>query len=98
MRFGLSEKDISEILGEINENLGTSNNPKVYIYGSRVKGSHREYSDIDLLLKANSYDEEAISNIDFKQLDTPYKVDFVLDKDLFNAYRQDIEDHMVEFK
>lgn len=96
MRFGLSNIDISKILKEIKDNLGSTSNPHIYIYGSRVKGNHRDFSDIDLLLMADSFDDESISKIDFEELDTPYKVDFVLDKDLFEAYREEIEAHMVE--
>ena len=97
MKFGLSEKDISIIKNEIKKNLGSTKYPKLYIYGSRVKGNARDFSDIDLLLKADSYDIKALSNIDFSELDVPYKVDFVLDKDLFEAYRKEIFAHMVEF-
>lgn len=97
MNFGLSSSDIDSIKEEVTKNLGATVNAKIYIYGSRVKGNHREFSDIDLLLKADSYDIDSLSKIDFEKLDTPYKVDFVLDKDLFEGYREEIETHMIEF-
>ena len=97
MKFGLSEEDILLIKNEIQRNLGSTKNSKLYIYGSRVKGNHREFSDIDLLLKADEFDENALGKIDFSELDTPYKVDFVLDTELFESYREEIESHMVEF-
>ena len=59
MSFGLSQTDLNVILTEIRSNLGETQNPQIYIYGSRVKGNNREFSDIDLLLKADSYDEHA---------------------------------------
>lgn len=96
MKFGLSDHDRSIIVDEIHQNLGSTLNPKIYIYGSRVKGNFREFSDIDLLLKADSFDLESLGRIDFAELDTPYKVDFILDKDLFRGYREEIEAHMVE--
>jgi predicted nucleotidyltransferase len=77
MRFGLSEEDISKILNEISSHLGTIKNPLIYIYGSRVKGNHRKYSDIDILLCADKYDEIALKKIDFGLLNIPYKVDFL---------------------
>ena len=98
MRFGLNEKNISLILNEIKSNLGSTVNPNIYIYGSRVKGNFREFSDIDLLLKADSYDERALLHLDFSELNIPYKVDFVLDKDLFEGYRDEIEGHMIKFE
>ena len=98
MRFGLTTEEIDSILDEIQLNLGSTKDPKVYIFGSRAKGTHREFSDIDLLLKATSYDVESLENIDFEQLDIAYKVDFVLDKDLYERYRSDVESNIVPFK
>lgn len=97
MKFGLPEEDIIEIKNEIFKNLGETINPKVYIYGSRVKGNYRKFSDIDLLLRADTFDEKSLSMIDFSNLITPFKVDFVLDKDLFEDYKKEIYSHYVEF-
>lgn len=98
MKFGISDTDIQIINEEIYKNLGNTLNPKVYIYGSRIKGNFRKFSDIDILFVADSYDEESLSKIDFTALDIPYKVDFVLKKDLFEGYRDEIEKHMVLFR
>lgn len=95
MSFGISDSELNLITNEIKKNLGSTKNPKLFIYGSRVKGNHREFSDIDILLEADSYDEELLSKIDFPDLDTVYKVDFVLGKDLFDGYREEIENHRV---
>lgn len=96
MKFGVPESDFKNIINEIQKNLGKTKAPKVFIYGSRVKGNAREFSDIDLLLVAQEYDEDALNKIEFEALDTPYKVDFVLDKNLFEKYREEIHSHMVE--
>lgn len=96
MKFGVPEKDLKEILNEIKRNLGHTKKPKVYIYGSRVKGGYRKYSDIDIVLRAVDYDRNSLDLIDFKNLDTPYKVDFVLEPDLFEGYRDEILGHMIE--
>ena len=95
MKFGLSDSDLKLILDEIIKHLGETTSPEIYIFGSRAKGNYRPYSDIDLLLKADSYGKKSLSNIDLAELNTPYKVDFVLDKDLYDAYRDDIESHMI---
>ena len=96
MKFGVPDSDFLKIINEIKNNLGKTLNPKIYIYGSRVKGSFRKFSDIDLLLIAESYDEAELAKMNFSDLDTPYIVDFVLDKDLFEKYRDEIHSHMVE--
>lgn len=96
MKYGISSQHLEQILLEIKSHLGKTSNPEVYIYGSRVKGNHRQYSDIDILLKADSYDEEELSKIDFTELDIPYKVDFVLDRDLYEPYKEEIYSHMIK--
>lgn len=98
MKFGLNSKDIDLINAEISSNLGHTKNPRVFIFGSRAKGTHRKYSDIDLLLKAESYDLEKLSKMDFSKLDIPYVIDFVLDKDLFEEYRQGITSDLKPFE
>ena len=96
MKFGLPEKELGSILSEINVHLGSTTQPKIFIYGSRVKGNAREFSDIDILLKAEFYDKKSLAHIDFSELDTVYKVDFVLDEDLYEGYREEIYRHMVQ--
>lgn len=96
MKFGIPDDDLSEIINHIKDHFGTTINPQIFIYGSRVKGNAREFSDIDILLKASSYDKESLSHLDFTNLDTVYKVDFVLDSELFDQYRDEIYEHMVE--
>lgn len=96
MKYGMNPADFNVIIEEIVNNLGNTKNAKAFVYGSRVKGTARPFSDIDILLKADSYDKKALSRIDFTELNTPYKVDFVLDEDLFEAYRNEIYSHMEE--
>lgn len=97
MRFGLTDSEIHSILDEIEKNLGETSNPQVFIYGSRVKGTHRKFSDIDILLCASELDRNSLSRVDFQALDIPYKVDFVLEPDLYSEYREEISSHMKEF-
>lgn len=96
MIFGLPEPDFNSIKEEIKKHLGETKVAKLFVYGSRVKGNAREFSDIDLLLLADEYDEQELEKIDFESLDTPYKVDFVLDKNLFEKYREEIHGHMIQ--
>ncbi|MAZ48554.1 MAG: hypothetical protein CME65_08320 [Halobacteriovoraceae bacterium] len=95
MNYGLSDEQLSVILSEIKKNLGSTVLPEIFLFGSRVKGNYRPFSDLDILLKAQSYDEHSLDLIDFSNLDTPFKVDFVLDTNLYEGYRDEIYDHMV---
>ena len=63
MNYGIDKEDIELILNHIKDNLGSTIKPQIFIFGSRAKGNHRKYSDIDLLLKAESYDLNALSNL-----------------------------------
>lgn len=98
MKFGIEDADFELILQHIRSNLGQSTKPELFIFGSRAKGTHRNFSDIDLLFKARKYDKKALSQLDFEELDTPYKVDFVLDEDLYSKYRADVYDSMKMIK
>ena len=95
MNHGVPPEDMSLIVNEIAGHLGASKNVQIYLYGSRAKGTFRPYSDIDILVKAEIYDESSLDQIDFSDLDTPYKIDFVLWKDLFEGYRSEVESHMI---
>ncbi|MDR1848064.1 MAG: nucleotidyltransferase domain-containing protein, partial [Bacteroidales bacterium] len=47
LRFGLSEKVIDDLCGVFRN---CPNIEKVYLFGSRAKGTHKEGSDIDLAI------------------------------------------------
>lgn len=96
VKYGIPDKDLNEILDEIKKNLGQTKNPHIFIYGSRVKGGYRDYSDIDLLLRAESFDQSALAAIDFGNLDTAFKIDLVLEPELYEGYREEVLGHMVE--
>lgn len=96
MIYGVPESDLQLIINEIKQKLGNTIEPKLYIYGSRAKASYRPFSDIDLLLTAKVFDEVSLERCDFESLNTPYKVDFVLEKNLYLPYKEEIFAHMKE--
>ena len=98
MPFGISASDLDFIKNEIKKHSGSSKNMELYIFGSRATGKYRAYSDIDLLLMATDYDEEALSRIDFSESDLPYKVDLVLFTELFEDYREKVLQEMVRLE
>jgi predicted nucleotidyltransferase len=95
MNDGINIDSKNKIISQVKKNLGNTKSPKLYLYGSRAKGNHRKYSDIDLLIIAVSYDRSSLSKIDFSDLDIPYKVDLVLEPDLFEEYKSEIVSHMI---
>jgi predicted nucleotidyltransferase len=95
---GVSQIDHNNIINLIKSFLGKTQNAKLYLYGSRAKGHFRKYSDIDLFLMANYYDDETLNKIDFSETDLAYKIDFSLEKNLFPSYREDINKTMIEIQ
>ncbi|MDR3071776.1 MAG: nucleotidyltransferase domain-containing protein [Endomicrobium sp.] len=77
-------------------------NVKVYVFGSRVKGSVEKASDIDLALDANgiSLDYFFIANIKyrFQESGIPYSVDIVDLNKISNDFRKCIRGDLVEIK
>ncbi|MCB9492722.1 MAG: nucleotidyltransferase domain-containing protein [Epsilonproteobacteria bacterium] len=70
---------------------------KIYLYGSRAKGTHREWSDIDLALDAG----KKLERVDvgeardmFQESNIPYKIS-VVD---FNGVSQDFKQEIGETK
>ena len=74
MKFGLDD----EIIDKLNNIFKNHNIQKVIIFGSRVKGNYKPYSDIDLAFIGDiDFDTklEILEKID--DLLLPYKVDFI---------------------
>lgn len=87
------KKTVVEPLSE----LGLS----VYIFGSRATGNHKEFSDLDLLIKADFINQKIrnkIASIEEKLIDSsfPFKVDLVIDQDLAISYRDNIKDQIIK--
>lgn len=88
MKFGLSDKDYHFIQREVVQPLKKMG-ATVWCYGSRARGDHQNFSDLDLMIES-SQDltteigaiQEKISNSNF-----PYKVDLVQWANFAEAYR-----------
>lgn len=64
-----------EILLKLSDKYSAS----FFAFGSRVKGSHRKFSDLDICIKAPISDAQ-LSHLeeDLEESDLPFKVDIVL--------------------
>lgn len=80
--FGLKEKDISIINSIFSKYTEIT---KVIIFGSRVKGTYTDRSDIDIVI-LDEIDNIIFSNIinDFDESDLIYKVDLKCISDISN--------------
>jgi uncharacterized protein len=62
---------------------------KFYAYGSRVKGTARKYSDLDLCCQEDIPDAIAFQiEEEFKESDLPFMVELVAWKDMKKSFRE----------
>lgn len=67
---------------------------RVFIFGSRSRGSFKKYSDIDLLIESDSKIEtKKLNKVKeyFEESKLPYKVDLVLKQSVYEPYQLQIE-------
>ena len=83
------------IIDILNKNI--PENTKVYAFGSRVKGTTKQYADLDLALSASGIIEQIIIdklNIAFENSCIPFKIDIVdlnnIDKEFYQAIEKDL--------
>lgn len=95
MKFGLTDEQY-KILETILIKPLQSRQAELFVFGSRARGNHHPYSDIDIMYKENP--ESSISDSFVGQIkenlensNLPIKVDLVSDKDLAKSYRDSVE-------
>ena len=86
--FGLDARTLSTLRKILGPFQSTS---QVFVFGSRARGDHRPYSDIDILVRGPK-DPAILSRarIQLDESDIPYKVDLVHESDLAEDYRYQI--------
>jgi predicted nucleotidyltransferase len=78
----------------LQKHFGDLKDVKVYLFGSRAKGTQKKYSDVDLAIKTKAQDVSkriSLFQEDWEQTRIPYKVDVTSWKDLFKPYLADIK-------
>lgn len=75
--IGLSDSDVSDIIGVITRNDKIS---KVILFGSRAKGTYSTGSDIDIALSGSELNTNDIIDllIDLEELLLPYRFDLLI--------------------
>ncbi|MBP9680988.1 MAG: nucleotidyltransferase domain-containing protein [Bacteriovorax sp.] len=95
MRFGLTDSQYL-LLEELIINPLKLKNALVYIFGSRARGEHQKFSDIDVLFiddPKNTIDHRYISRLkeSVEESNFPLKVDLVRDSELAKSFRESVD-------
>ncbi len=69
---------------------------KVYIFGSRVKGTYKSFSDLDVCIKQPllDYEVELLAE-KFTESDLPFKVDLILYDEVDDNFKKRIDQEAV---
>lgn len=91
----LEEKYIDFIRKTIHQYLQEG---KIYLFGSRTKGSSRKYSDIDIALDCPNLNENILLKIknDFENSTLPYEVDVLDLNNISETFKQHIKQDLTE--
>ena len=71
---------------------------KLYLFGSRVKGTARKFSDIDLAIQSKYMTRQIKDKlqVEFENSTLPYEVDIVDLNNILDDFKMLIKDSMVE--
>lgn len=88
MTFGLTPEQLVFIRETIVAPL-KAHGADVYVYGSRARGDHRPFSDLDLMVEAPATIAPALSAARerVEKGNFPYKIDLVLLSEFAEAYK-----------
>ena len=100
MKFGLSEQQF-EILNKILIQPLKKKNAKVYVFGSRARGKHHPFSDVDILFEESS--DILISDMELSRIKEALedsrlsvKVDVVNSKNLAKSFVETVTKEKIE--
>lgn len=98
MRFGLTHEEFDLIRSLVVEPLRLKD-AQVYVYGSRARGDHQAFSDLDLMVESSDRQSLQLGGLAeaLQKSNFPYKVDLVHLEDFAEAYRPSYEKDKVLF-
>lgn len=99
MKFGLSEADFKLIQELVIDPL-KEQSAQIYVFGSRAKGKHHPFSDIDILYvlpKGKKLPNGLLATIkeSIEESRVSCKVDLVSSEDLAKSYQENVEKEKV---
>lgn len=89
---------MQEIKNLFQEFFGDLDDAKIYLFGSRATGKHKEFSDIDIAINSKSKDilkRIPLFNEGWEKSKLPYKVDITAWKDIYKPYLPQIRKEKV---
>ena len=94
--FGLEDRHLSFIKETLKKYIPDSN-AKFYIFGSRAKGTYREYSDVDIAIDCPNLEADIKSKLEleFENSTFPYEVDVVDLNNIRENFKDLIQDDLV---
>ncbi|MFW7382126.1 MAG: nucleotidyltransferase family protein [Oligoflexus sp.] len=92
MKFGISREHWSWFETEIVAPL-KAHGAKVFLFGSRARGTHKKFSDLDILIESQDDLSLLIGFLSEKleESNFPFKVDLVDARELANSYKKSVE-------
>lgn len=96
--FGLNDDELRTISRLVIHPL-TNAGAKVWCFGSRARGDHKKFSDLDLMVESERELTGLIGTVKEAIIESnfPYKVDIVQLKNFAHQYRQNFESEKVLF-
>lgn len=90
MQYGLKDIELKKLHDLFSENR---NIKQVILYGSRAKGTHKPFSDIDIALVGTSLSRTDMNRLHaaFDETSLPYKIDITL---LHSLKNNELIDHI----
>lgn len=100
MKFGLSQSELA-LLNEILLVPLKKYHARIWIFGSRARGDHQKFSDVDVLYslpKGTTLPPGFLFTLkdDLVDSNLPYKVDVVCEEDLAEGYRDSVMKDRIE--
>ncbi len=98
MKFGLSDEQYRFILDHVVapfKKVGAT----VWCFGSRAKGTHQKFSDLDLVIDSESDLSGILGGVEETLIESnfPFKVDLIQKKNLANSYKKNFEREKILF-
>jgi uncharacterized protein len=82
-KINIEQKHLNKVL----EILSQAPKAKFYAFGSRVNGTNKKYSDLDICSQGKLERKSVLKlKDDFYESDLPFKVDFLAKDDLLKIY------------
>jgi predicted nucleotidyltransferase len=97
---GLTPEQILQIQNILVRNISDRQLWQVDVFGSRARGDHKKYSDLDLWIETEpSLTAEKIQTIrdEFEQSELPIKIDIVTPQSVLDAYKISIMKEKIEW-